>query len=110
MLKTQCLGAMFRHSNISLLPQNTSPHKSPQQCKLKLLYFWELLKIGLMVGSDHLMIYIQVHTVSMTQMVMKLGGLGKIFGFKNLVETATEKWNRKGQSSATKLCNHFLPD
>lgn len=102
MLKIRCLETMFRHSNISLLPQNTSPHKSPQE--LKLLYLWELLETALMAGSDHLIIYIEVHTVSITLMVMKLGGLGKIFGFKNLVEKATEKWIRKGQSSETTLC------
>lgn len=86
MLKTQCFVVVFRHSNISLLHQNTSLHRSPQECKLNSLYLWQLLQIGLMVGSDHLMIYIQVHSVSIIQMVMKLGGLGKIFGFKNLIE------------------------
>lgn len=64
-----------------------------------------------MVGSDHLMIYIHVHTVSIIQMEMKLGGLSKIFGFRNLIEK--QQKNGIGKANPLQLkcvSNHFLPD
>lgn len=62
-----------------------------------------------MVGSDHLMIYIHVHTVSIIQMGVKLGGLGKIFGFKHLIEMQ-QKNGKANPLQLNCVSNHFLPD